>query len=401
LALPSCHDPAEQPDTDALTTRQRERIAMLEAIGYVDGTEPAPDLSGVVSHVPELTQAGLNFAVSAHDTEAVLLDMSGRVLHRWNRSWEQTWPDRVAPDNASHWRRGHPFENGDLLAIFEGAGIVKLDKDSNLLWASEISAHHDFEVLPDGRIYVLTRRAHVRPDIDPDDPILEDFISVLTPDGREISQTSLLDIFDNSAPEHSWRSASEAFWAKAESRNFSSDRGDLFHTNSLTVLDGSESDHPAFRQGNLLISMCHLDTIAVVDLEARRVVWSYSDELSLQHDPVMLSDGQILVFDNYWRSDRSRVIAIDPTTRAITRRYGESEGEAFYSKTCGTAQPLPNGNFLITASNTGRALEITPDHQIVWDYYNPHRLYRDLYIATLFEMIRLPVDFPAHWHVGP
>jgi len=36
-------------------------------------------------------------------------------------------------------------------------------------------------------------------------------------------------------------------------------------------------------------------------------------------------------------------------------------------------QRLPNGNTLITESTQGRIFEVTPENEIVWEYYNPHR----------------------------
>ena len=62
------------------------------------------------------------------------------------------------------------------------------------------------------------------------------------------------------------------------------------------------------------------------------------------------------------------------------------------------AQRLPNGNTLITESDGGRALEVTPDRRIVWEFFNPHRAgEQGEYIATLFELLRLPPDFPVDW----
>ena len=58
-----------------------------------------------------------------------------------------------------------------------------------------------------------------------------------------------------------------------------------------------------------------------------------------------------------------------------------------------TSQRLPGGNVLVTESDNGRAFEITPDGDVVWDFYNPHRAGDDdEFIATLFEVLRLPVE---------
>ena len=33
---------------------------------------------------------------------------------------------------------------------------------------------------------------------------------------------------------------------------------------------------------------------------------------------------------------------------------------------------LPNGNTLITEGSDGRLIEVTPEHEIVWEYINPY-----------------------------
>jgi hypothetical protein len=53
---------------------------------------------------------------------------------------------------------------------------------------------------------------------------------------------------------------------------------------------------------------------------------------------------------------------------------------------------------LITESDAGRAFEVTRAGEIVWEFYNPHRAGDDgEYIATLFEVVRLPESFPVDW----
>ena len=49
-----------------------------------------------------------------------------------------------------------------------------------------------------------------------------------------------------------------------------------------------------------------------------------------------------------------------------------------------------NGNTLITESNFGRAFEVTPEKNIVWEYYSPERTGPDdVFIAQIFEMERV------------
>jgi hypothetical protein len=65
---------------------------------------------------------------------------------------------------------------------------------------------------------------------------------------------------------------------------------------------------------------------------------------------------------------------------------------------CGAARRLQNGNTLITESDNGRAFEVTEDGSIVWEFVNPERAGDEgQYVATLFEMVRVPEGFPMDW----
>jgi len=137
----------------------------------------------------------------------------------------------------------------------------------------------------------------------------------------------------------------------------------------------------------------------VLDLEKQEIVWAASDQWLKQHEPVLVPDGRMLIFDNKGGVEgRSRVLEFDPRTREVAWSYEGSAQEPFASATGGSVQRLPNGNTLITESDGGRALEVTPAREIVWEYYNPARAgeKNDL-IANLSEMTRIDRAFVADW----
>lgn len=372
-----------------LTTEQRKIVRELEAIGYISSTTETGTVSGVTSHDRAQSFSGLNFYTSGHAPEAILMDMDGQVLHTWSYEFRKIWPDYPVSrlKFTRYWRRAYLFENGDILAIFEGLGIIKLDRDSNLIWANPGRAHHDLEVMPDGDIYVLTREAHMMPHLREDTPILEDFISVLGPDGTEKQRISLIRSFENS-PYQDWLLDS-----------LKSGRGDIFHTNTVAVLDGRIAGVlPSFRKGNVLTSMRENDTIAVIDLEQEQVVWAKKGYFHRQHDPKILENGNLLLFDNVWQPNASRVVEFDPVSMDPQWEYRGSPPTSFYSYIGGLSERLPNGNTLIIESTKGRALEVTPEGIIVWEFYNPNLTGRNSeYRATLFDMVRLRPDFPISW----
>ena len=373
----------------ALTDEQREQIQQLEAIGYLAGSTLAPSAEGVTVYDEALAYNGLNLYTSGHDSEAVLMDMEGRVLHTWRCRFLQVWPDYPVSSLSrgyEFWRRAYLYENGDLLAVYgQGYGLVRLDKSSDVVWADSRKYHHDLEVLEDGTIYALSREGKLLPRIHERFPVLEDFINILDSEGNELHKISLLEAAEQSEYK-------ELLFEKLG-------KGDIFHTNTIEYLDGSLAGlSPLFSKGNVLVAMRELDAIAIVDVETEQVVWAAKGPWKAQHQPTLLDNGHMLIFDNEGLGRRSRVIEFDPLTLETFWSYGDEPSETLYSPTCGSCQPLPNGNILITESDNGRALEVTSDKKVVWEFLNPHRAgENNELIATLFEVVRLGPAFPLDW----
>ncbi len=114
-----------------------------------------------------------------------------------------------------------------------------------------------------------------------------------------------------------------------------------------------------------------------------------------QHQPTLLANGNMLLFDNKGHFGMSKVVEFDPLTQEIRWFFGGDKINGFSSPICGSSQRLPNGNTLITETTSGRAFEVTEALDIVWTYYNPARAGDDNeLIATLFEVVRIERDYP-------
>ncbi len=109
-------DEAELPDW------QQKQLEQLEALGYVQGSQTASGIAGVTTFDRKKTQPGLNLYTSGHAPAAILADLEG-TPYEWRFPFEKAWakfPGRTDPVHSKFWRRIHLFENGELLAIFEG-----------------------------------------------------------------------------------------------------------------------------------------------------------------------------------------------------------------------------------------------------------------------------------------
>jgi Arylsulfotransferase (ASST) len=381
---------ARDAASSATPFEDAEKLSQLMALPYVQGSRRFTGLENVTAYDRHRAYDGVNLYTSGHAPEAVLMDMDGHVLHTWSYSIDRVWPEVPHTVHSTFWRRVHLFPNGDLLAIFEGIGLLRIDLNSRLLWAFKGGCHHEAFVTDDGMIYVLTRTAEYIPRINRDKPVLHDAITVLTPDGKPVAQYPILEMFEHS----DYRSLLASIPRE----------GDIFHTNSIYVFDGSLATVSSlYKKGNILISLLKLDTIAIVDPQAGRVAWAAQGHApngwKRQHDPRPLPNGDIMLFDNQGRNGRSRVVEYNLMRGAIVWTYSGRTTDDLYSATCGTSRLLPNGDILITESDAGIALELAPNKDVVWEFYNPNRAgsHGEL-IATLFDLERLSRGYMSWLH---
>lgn len=382
--------PARRPAADNSGGSLREMEERMLAMGYMPGTQLAPSESGVVTYHEERAFNGYNLYCSGHAPEAILMDMEGNVLHTWRREFLDVWPRQARFSRtlgAQFWRRVYVYPNGDLLAVFERNGIVKLDRDSRLLWAHLNQAHHDIHVDEEGLIRVLVREGRDEPDIDDKNPVIDDAVLTLDAAGNELGRVSMLDAFRNS------------YFAPLLGKL--PHLGDIFHTNTIEVLDGRHAERcAAFAEGNYLVSSRELDLVAIIDPEQETVVWALTGMWRGQHEPALLKNGNMLLFDNLGLGKRSRVLEFDPLDQRVTWEYSGTDQNPLFSFACGASHRLPNGNTLIAETDCGRALEVGRDGTVVWEFVNPRRAgEEDELIASLFDMVRLSPDFPVGWAI--
>ncbi len=378
-----------------------EEKKRLSALGYLPGYRPGPEEKNVTIYDEEKAFNGLNLYISGHGPEAFLIDMHGKVLHSWRYpGGDENGP---CPVPVKYFRRARLFKNGDLGAILSNCGLLKIDKNSNLIWAYEQFCHHDFHVDEEGKIFVLISEDL---DLPGNDHItyMDELIAVLTPDGKEIRRVSLWECFKNSffAPALDQIVSVEVGFGAMPIKPGKKIVKDIFHVNTLEIFDGKHRERSEiFKKGNALISMRNPSMTAIVDMEKEKIVWMMTGMWKHQHQPTLLDNGNILIFDNEGRNGNSRVFEFDPLSQKVGWIYRGENLDVFVSKFCGSNQRLPNGNTLITDSVYGRAVEVLPDGTIVWKFVNPHRTGKEKnHIGTLFEVIRITPDFPLTWLAG-
>jgi outer membrane protein assembly factor BamB len=237
-------------------------------------------------------------------------------------------------------------------------------------------------------MYVISREKATVPIPSKKIFIVDDFISRLSPEGEITQKISMWNLFGDQIT----REVLKTIPRKSKKYAGMKDRKtlyDLFHTNTVEIV---EKDTKIADKGNILICLRNLDLIAIVDPLEERVVWSWGQGLlDRPHQPTILENGNILIFDNGMGRDHSRVIEYDPDQGKIVWEYLADPPEDFHSRTRGANQRLPNGNTLITESSKGRVFEVTGDGEIVWEFFNPHfgKRKKEVRRKTIYRMVRL------------
>ena len=326
--------------------------------------------NGLIHYEPRDAYRGYTLItnVSGHDSR--LIDMEGRVCHAWH-SDEGIGYAYLLPNGHLLLRTGPAAEEVSFLSRPEAqllpiggrtvaGAILELDWDSNVVWEYRYPLlHHDFERLPNGNTLVLTW------EMMPDeltrqvkgghqsehggDGMLGDTVREVTPSGEVVYEWNSWEYLD----------------VEEDRICFLEGRAEWTHQNTLNVTP----------EGDLVVSFRQTDTVGIVDRATGEFRWKWGrGDISHQHNPTMLPNGRVLLFDNGPHKSgftHSRVIEVDPETNEIAWEYKGDPPISFYSYHISGSERQPNGNTLICEGAPGRIFEVTPGKQIVWEYINP------------------------------
>lgn len=131
----------------------------------------------------------------------------------------------------------------------------------------------------------------------------------------------------------------------------------------------------ALPNGNIITCSPNTDNITIIDKATGDIKWRWGKGIiSFPHNPSMLDNGNILLFDNGKYNTmpaHSRVIEVNPRTNKIEWEYKAENRASFFSDHISGCQRLPNGNTLICEGSKGRLFEVTAGGETVWEYIVP------------------------------
>jgi len=352
--------------------------------------------------------AGLNLVTGITDKQelfATIMDMNGQEVQSWKVDWFTVWPDaNHLPEN--WYPQSKPgttvhgaviLENGDLVFNFDQLGLVRLDRNSNIVWRLPYLTHHSVELDEKGNLWVPGKKYHAESDDRFPNrvaPFFEQTIVEVSQDGQIIEEWSVDELLrENGYEGLLYLSSLQNISALVD--------GDTLHLNDVEPFP--ETMAPGFfEQGDLLVSLRNVNTVFIFNRYTQKIKFINTGWFVHQHDPDFVDGNSFSVFDNNniapeEHGNQSRIVIVSAPERTMRVFYQGSPENHFFSDHYGKHQWLPNGNLLITDSREGRAFEINPGGEVVWEYYN----YVDEgIVGLLVEVQRIPLDTARFYNNG-
>jgi outer membrane protein assembly factor BamB len=293
-----------------------------------------------------------------------LLDLQGREVHRWTLPYPPGLYGYLLPNgNLFYMGKVHDqtWDRFPSWHRFKGGVLLEVDWHGNVVWEyHDPNHHHDARrTASGGALYLAVEQ--VPPELEAK---VQGGVPGSAPQGMWADV--LIEVDASGRREWEWH-ACEHLDVEKDIITFNDARREWSHANTVVSLPGER----------VLVSFRNISTVAIIDKRTGDFVWKLGcDVLAQQHDPSLLANGNVLIFDNgAHRLDQampaSRVIEVDPATNQIVWEYRDAPLYNFFSPYISGARRLPNGNTLITEGNFGRMFQVTPDKQVVWEYINP------------------------------
>ena len=359
----------------------------MKSLAYITWSSAADTIEkkGVVTYDKIRSYEGINIYNGDESDACYLIDMLGNKLHVWSSAQYRWWYATMC-------------RNGDLLAISNEGSLMRLNWDSNPKWVKKNNFHHEIAVAENDDIYTLINKKEKVSKFGLPFHVINDYIIILSPDGKIKREISLFEVLKKEIPLTNFIEIYRNLFSYKNIKKIIKHKKiyyqtdfEIFHANSFGIIN---RDIPGLcKKGDLLFCVWALDLIGILDIKTERLIWSWgAGNLDRPHRPVLLESGNILIFDNGWHRNYSRIVELDPLTKKIVWEYMSEPRNRFFSKGGGSSQRLPNGNTLITEGHKGHIFEITHNGEVVWEYYNPDIKKNTNERATIYRMMRV-VDF--------
>ena len=352
--------------------------------------------TGLTYHRSGLSTKGYTLLTPHGDQSSYLIDMDGRIVHRWtfkhihpgygrllnNGNLLMTGSDVNLPDAPKDepTKAPLPFEQHVTRLGGYHTTLVEVDWNGDIVWEYENRGqHHDFYRFENGNTMVpewvelpddlhKQVRGGFKMPRERLPRLLGDDLVEVDKDGKEVRRI------------HTWKlldPVKDPIYPTTR-------RWEWTHLNSFDVN----------KKGDIVFSARNANRVAIIDADSGEIRWKF-DRTHGQHNTTWVNDKNIQVFDNGQAT--SRVIEIDPETSEIIWSYHGVPFSQFFSGHISGASRLDSGNVLVCEGTSGRLFEVNQASEVVWEWINPfvNNNKRGEATVSIYRAHRYLPDHPA------
>lgn len=357
--------------------------------------------TGLTHHDRGLSFKGYTLLAPVGGDSAYLLDMDGRIVHRWRTPGFTVFCPKLMPDGrllalctdqsierpTNPKPREAPPGRPDIYRLIGGAAtdLLELEWNGTVAWRySNLGIHHDFAPLENGNVIFpefVEVPADLAAKVRGGTRIRGEKLPTLTSDdfievdrtGSVVDRIHLWDLLD---PAKDPIGPLERRW-------------EWTHTNSVDLTG----------DGGLLFSCRTNSRVGIIDWKAKALTWKYgAPDTFYQHHATALPNGNVLIFDNGMNRVQatpfSRAVEVNPKDSSVAWQYESNPPQQFFSGHISGCHRLPNGNTLICEGTSGRIFEVTPAKEVAWEWINPVHFTRgDTRMSWVYRAYRYGPDY--------
>ena len=268
-------------------------------------------------------------------------------------------------------RGQHPIimKNGDLISNSSQGPLVRINKNSELVWLVDRQTHHSISLDHNGNI-VVPVVSQSPPDKNIKPTREDGYIVVDSNTGKVIFEENLRDILEINS-----------YFGLLY--GIGTPEQDLIHLNDVeTILENDNF----VKKGDLVFSLRNLSTVFFYRPSSKKILWLKNGPWLKQHDVDYIGDGNFTIFDNGVVDDTnfSEIKENQPAHRykinnnsiknynmkndIITEIFSLTEKNGIFTPTQGLHRILRNKDVFIEESDTAIIHRVSKDQKLIWSY---------------------------------
>lgn len=359
--------------------------------------------------------SGYAFVSPMASNHSFLITNTGEIVKQWTGSAAGAVAVKMLP-NGNILRMEATTNNYFPAAVgMGGAGLLEeIDGAGRVVWTYTLSNdrylhHHDFHVMPNGNLLLVAwerrspaeaRAAGRNPDkISPDgvwseavlevkptrpaggeivwewhvwDHLVQDFDASKDNFGRVAGNAAKLDINFIGPGQNP---ALTANWLHINSIDYHAERDEIL-LGSRLLSEIWVIPHSPDRNGDFLYRWGNPQVYRMGAPDDQKLFFQHNAHWIPAGYP---GEGHILVLNNGVGRGYTSADELEPPAnyfRELDRPFGPAQpawtvgekfGSTFFTQVAGSVQRMPNGNTVLGLSNAARAVEVTPEGEMVWD----------------------------------